>query len=114
MSVNCCCKSVALRFKRKIVSCCRSIDNCMSLFSLSRSAPINEILDSYSATNAFLSCSVRRAMDARVVSIESMVRVNCRSWEWVGDVAEEEVEEEEEEEEAFNEAVWTNEEAVLV
>ena len=41
-----------------------------------------------------------------------MVRVNCRSWEWVGDVAEEE--EEEEEEEALNEAVWTNEEAVLV
>ena len=41
-----------------------------------------------------------------------MVRVNCRSWEWVGDVAEEEVEEEEEEEEALNEG--TNEEAVLV
>ena len=38
-----------------------------------------------------------------------MVRVNCRSWEWVGDVAEEE---EEEEEEALNEG--TNEEAVLV
>ena len=53
-------------------------------------------------------------MDARVVSIESMVRVNCRSWEWVGDVAAAEEEEEEEEEGALNEAVWTNEEAVLV